>query len=86
MKSSAMGVMLGQIVGKPLGIITARWIAVRLGWAQLSSEISWPQFIGAGCLAGVGFTTSIFIAIAAIEDVQLTSVKLAALLGSVYPR
>ncbi|MDF1609929.1 Na+/H+ antiporter NhaA [Hoeflea sp. YIM 152468] len=77
-----LGVMLGLIIGKPLGIVAACWIAVRAGWANLSSEISWSQFVGAGCLAGVGFTMSIFIANAAFEGTQLGAVKLAVLLGS----
>ncbi|WP_166434061.1 Na+/H+ antiporter NhaA [Roseovarius spongiae] len=79
----SVGVILGLLIGKPLGIVGACWLAVRLGWAQLSSEINWRQFIGAGCLAGVGFTMSIFIASAAFEGPQLASVKLAVLLGSV---
>jgi len=78
----ALGVMLGLVIGKPLGIIMACWVAIRLGWAQLSSEISWQQFIGAGCLAGVGFTMSIFIATAALEGAQLNTIKLAIFLGS----
>lgn len=78
-----LGVILGLVIGKPLGIITACWVAVRLNWAQLSSEISWQQFLGAGCLAGVGFTMSIFIADAAFVGTQLSAVKLAVFLGSV---
>lgn len=79
----ALGVMFGLVIGKPLGICLACWVAIRLGWAQLSSEISWVQFIGAGCLAGVGFTMSIFIGTAAFEGAQLGTIKLAILLGSV---
>ncbi|WP_171054534.1 Na+/H+ antiporter NhaA [Roseovarius arcticus] len=78
----ALGVMLGLMIGKPLGIVLACWCAIRLGWAQLSSEISWPQFVGAGFLAGVGFTMSIFIATAAFDGPQLATIKLAILLGS----
>ena len=79
----ALGVMLGLVIGKPLGIFVACWISIRLGWAQLSSEISWLQFIGAGFLAGVGFTMSIFIGNAAFDGAQLATIKLAILLGSV---
>ncbi|WP_187393734.1 Na+/H+ antiporter NhaA [Oceaniovalibus sp. ACAM 378] len=80
----AMGVMLGLVIGKPLGIVLACWVAIRLGWAQLSSEVSWQQFIGAGFLAGVGFTMSIFIGSAAFEGPQLDTIKLAILLGSIF--
>ncbi len=78
----AMGVIVGLVIGKPLGIFLAAFIAVRLGVAQLSSEISWFQILGAGCLAGVGFTMSIFIGSAAFEGAQLESVKLAILIAS----
>lgn len=78
----ALGVMAGLMIGKPLGIFLIVWIAVRLGLAQLSSEISWLQVLGAGCLAGVGFTMSIFIGSAAFADTQLESVKLAILIAS----
>lgn len=78
-----LGVMLGLVIGKPLGILTACWIAMRMGWASLSSEISWVQFLGAGCLAGVGFTMSIFIATTAFGGSQAESVKLAILSASV---
>lgn len=76
------GVILGLVVGKPLGIFAACWIATRLGWARLSSEISWLALLGAACLAGVGFTMSIFIATAAFSGPALSSVKLAVLLAS----
>ena len=78
----SLGVMAGLVLGKPLGIVVACWIAVRLGIARLSPEIAWSQMVGAGCLAGVGFTMSIFIATAAFEGERLEAVKLAVLLGS----
>lgn len=82
MAPEALGVMLGLYIGKPLGIVGMVWLATRLGLARLSSEISWQQMIGAGFLAGVGFTMSIFISSAAFEGAQLESVKLAILLAS----
>lgn len=75
--------MLGLVLGKPLGIVGLCWIAVRLGVAKLSSEISWTQILGAGCLCGVGFTMSIFIATAAFEGSRLEAVKISILLASV---
>lgn len=77
-----IGVVLGLTLGKPLGIFVACWIATRMGWAQLSSEISWSALIGAACLAGVGFTMSVFIATAAFTGPELASIKLAVLLAS----
>lgn len=81
--AESLGVILGLTIGKPLGIIAACYIAVHMGWARFSSEITWLQLLGAGCLAGVGFTMSIFIATAAFSDPQLASVKLATLLASI---
>lgn len=78
----ALGVMAGLVLGKPLGIFVLVFLAVRLGLAQMSSEISWMQLLGAGSLAGVGFTMSIFIGSAAFEGEQLASVKLAILMAS----
>lgn len=78
----ALGVMLGLYIGKPLGIVGAVWLATRLGLGRLSSVIGWQQLIGAGFLAGVGFTMSIFIGSAAFSGSQLESVKLAILLAS----
>lgn len=78
----ALGTMLGLYLGKPIGIVATVWLATRLGIARLSSEISWTQMIGAGFLAGVGFTMSIFISSAAFAGEQLESVKLAILLAS----
>ncbi|WP_425071225.1 Na+/H+ antiporter NhaA [Sagittula sp. S175] len=82
MAPESLGVILGLYIGKPLGIVGIVWIATRLGWAKLSSEISWTQMIGAGFLAGVGFTMSIFISSAAFSGSELEGVKLAVLLAS----
>lgn len=78
----ALGVIAGLVIGKPLGIFLLVFVAVKLGWAQKSSDISWMQLLGAGSLAGVGFTMSIFIGTASFAGDQLASVKLAILLGS----
>ena len=54
-----------------------------MGVAKLSSEIPWLQIVGAGCLAGIGFTMSIFIATAAFQGDELASIKLLVLVASV---
>ncbi|PZN32579.1 MAG: Na+/H+ antiporter NhaA [Proteobacteria bacterium] len=56
------GVALGLVLGKPLGIVLAAWLAVRTGLAVKPHEYSWRQLTGAGALAGIGFTMSLFIA------------------------
>ncbi len=57
-----LGVLVGLVVGKPVGIVAASWIAVKAGVAQLPQGISWIQIIGAGILGGIGFTMALFIA------------------------
>lgn len=56
-----MGVVLGLVVGKPLGFLASTWLASRLGWAQRPDQVTWPMVIGVGALAGIGFTISLFI-------------------------
>ncbi|MEX2031397.1 MAG: Na+/H+ antiporter NhaA, partial [Dehalococcoidia bacterium] len=55
------GVLVGLWIGKPLGIVLAAWLAVRAGVATLPLGVSWLQIAGAGVLAGIGFSVSIFI-------------------------
>lgn len=56
----SIGVTLGLIFGKPIGILSATWIATRLG-ATLPTGASWPTIAGVACLAGIGFTMSLFV-------------------------
>lgn len=77
-----LGVMMGLVIGKPLGIMVACGLATALGLAKLSPDLRWSQMLGASCLAGVGFTMSIFIGSAAFSGDQLAAVKLAVLIGS----
>ncbi|MGZ8851343.1 MAG: Na+/H+ antiporter NhaA [Thermoanaerobaculia bacterium] len=57
-----LAIALGLIVGKPAGLVAASALAVRLGLATKPDEYSWRQLAGAGALAGIGFTMSLFIA------------------------
>ena len=63
-----LGIGLGLVFGKQIGITLFSWLAVRSGFATLSKEVSWLQIYGAGWLAGIGFTMSIFIAGLAFGD------------------
>lgn len=56
-----IGVALGLVVGKPVGITLAAWLAVRLGLAHLPEGSGWRDIFGVGILAGIGFTMSMFI-------------------------
>ena len=67
----SLGILLGLTLGKPLGIIGITYLTERLGWVQKPSSLSWKHIIGAGILAGVGFTMSIFITQLAFEDAAI---------------
>jgi NhaA family Na+:H+ antiporter len=91
----SLGIVLGLVVGKPLGIALATWLIVKTGVAHLPEGINWRILLGASCLCGIGFTMSIFIANAAFTDVatlQLSKLSIivasvvAALLGWVLLR
>lgn len=79
-----LGVLLGLVVGKPLGITLFAWVAVRLGLARLPNGVSWRHVVGAGCLAGIGFTMSLFIGHLAFSESHedVVSAKLGVLLAS----
>jgi NhaA family Na+:H+ antiporter len=64
----ALGVALGLLIGKPVGLLGAAWLAVRAGLAWLPPGVGWRQMAGVGCLAGIGFTMSIFIATLGFGD------------------
>jgi NhaA family Na+:H+ antiporter len=61
-------IALGLVVGKPIGIVGAAWLAVCLGIAGKPDAYSWRQLCGAGALGGIGFTMSLFIAGVAFPD------------------
>ncbi len=80
----AWGVVLGLVVGKPLGIVAFAKLSVRTGLAQLPSETTWKQITAVGMLAGIGFTVSIFISSLAFADpTHLLEAKTAVLGASV---
>lgn len=76
------GVMIGLLVGKPLGICGFSWLAVRCKVAQMSSNVSWLQMGAVGVLAGIGFTVSIFISSLAFDDPMHLMEAKAAVLGA----
>ena len=80
--SIAIAVILGLVVGKPLGILTFSWLAVKWGWAQLPEGLTWSVVCAAGFLAGIGFTMALFIAELALPDDGLDTAKVGVLVGS----
>ncbi len=57
-----LGIMIGLLIGKPVGILLTAWLAVRLRVASLPEAVNWRQLQGAALLCGIGFTMSLFIA------------------------
>jgi len=78
----AMAVGVGLLVGKPVGIVLFSLVAVRIGLAALPTGVGWGQMIGAGFLAGIGFTMALFIAGLAISGPSLDAAKVGILAGS----
>jgi NhaA family Na+:H+ antiporter len=59
--SNSLGIIVGLVIGKPLGIMLLSGLAVLAGLCRLPDEVRWAHLMGAGLLAGIGFTMSIFI-------------------------
>ena len=79
-----LGVLAGLMLGKPLGIIFAAFVAVKTGVARLPRAVSWRSLMGYACLAGIGFTMSLFIAMLAFADSALVdAAKRGIIVGSV---
>jgi NhaA family Na+:H+ antiporter len=80
-----LGVVLGLVIGKPIGVVTASAIAIRARVAAMPAGVSWRGIALVGCVAGIGFTMAIFIADLAFADAPATlgTAKLAVLLASV---
>jgi NhaA family Na+:H+ antiporter len=78
-----LAIVLGLVVGKPIGILLASWLAVRVGIAEKPEAYSWRQLAGAGALAGIGFTMSLFIAGEAFQsEADFSAAKLAIFIAS----
>ena len=80
----ALGIALGLIVGKPLGVMTLAFVSVKLGLAALPAGVTWRHLLGVSFLTGIGFTMSIFIANLAFgAGPLLDSAKLGILVASI---
>ncbi|QBX55141.1 Na+/H+ antiporter NhaA [Nocardioides seonyuensis] len=82
--SVGVGIMLGLVVGKPLGILLASWLAVRFGLGRLPGGTTWPMILGLGAVGGIGFTVSLFIAGLSFPGAEVLTddAKIGILLGS----
>lgn len=82
--SNSYGIILGLVVGKPLGILLFSSLGVSAGLCALPKKLKWSHILGAGMLGGIGFTMSIFITNLAFNDPEtIVFSKIAILLASV---
>lgn len=83
--SNSLGIMLGLVAGKPIGITLLAFIAVMIGICKLPLDLNWRHVFGAGMLGGIGFTMSIFITNLAFtgEQALIDSSKMAIFIASV---
>jgi len=86
--SVGMGIFFGLLLGKPIGITIASWLAIKLGVGAMPSNASWTKFVSVACLGGIGFTMSIFVdtlSFTGVEHMELLRDmgKVAVLMGSV---
>ena len=80
---AALGVILGLVVGKPLGVLLTSWLVIKFAKVDLL-DVTLPQLIGAGCLGGIGFTMSIFISeLAFTTDAVIDQAKVGILVASI---
>lgn len=61
LSSNSLGILVGLVLGKPIGIMVCCWAAIRAGWCRMPEGMRWSHLLGTGLLAGIGFTMSIFI-------------------------
>ena len=79
-----LGVLFGLVVGKPLGVVLAAWIATKLRVGVLPAGVTWPQVTAVGMFAGIGFTVALFVAGLSFTDADLTDgSKIGILIASV---
>jgi Na+:H+ antiporter, NhaA family len=81
--SNSLGILVGLLLGKPLGIVLFTLAAVKLRISQLPTDVAWRHIVGAGFLGGIGFTMSIFITLLAFSNPDIIqSAKMSILLSS----
>jgi NhaA family Na+:H+ antiporter len=81
--SVTVAVFVGFALGKPIGVFTFSWLAVRSGIALRPADLDWGLLAGGGLLAGIGFTMALFVANLAFSSSLIDSAKLGIFLASV---
>lgn len=83
-RPETLGVVLGLVVGKTIGIFGGTWLATRFTKAELNNDLAWPDVLAVAALAGIGFTVSLLIGELAFagDDDMINEIKASVLLGS----
>lgn len=80
----SLGIIFGLFLGKPIGILLSTSLMIKWKFSDIPGGINWNHLIGMGCLAGIGFTMSLFIAGLSFTDhLLLNTSKLAIIIGSI---
>jgi NhaA family Na+:H+ antiporter len=79
----AVGVVLGLLVGKPVGVLGGTWVVTRFTKAELNPELAWRDVVWVAILAGVGFTVALLVSDLAFDGEEREAAKTAVLAGSV---
>jgi Na+/H+ antiporter NhaA len=74
-----LGILVGSVVGKPIGVVGGSWLVTKLGGGHVRPPIGWAALAGGGAIAGIGFTVSLLIAGHAFQGRQLDEAKLGVL-------
>jgi Na+/H+ antiporter NhaA len=80
-----LGILLGYVIGKPVGIVGCSWLVTRLSGGRLRPPVGWAAVAGAGTIAGAGFTVALLVATLAFDGTRLEEAKvgiLSAVLGA----
>ncbi len=78
-----LGILVGYLVGKPLGTAGCAWLVSQLSHGRLTPPVGWGAVVGAGAVAGIGFTVSLLIASLALRGTELAEAKLGILSAAV---
>jgi Na+/H+ antiporter NhaA len=74
--SITLGVLVGYVVGKPVGILGGSWLVTKLSRGRLRPPVGWAAVAGGGTIAGIGFTVALLVAALAFEGTDLEEAKL----------
>ena len=74
-----LGILVGYVLGKPVGIMGASWLVARLSAGRLRPPVGWVAVAGGGAISGIGFTVSLLIATLAFHGAELQEAKLGVL-------